>query len=165
MEDKNYLIHRLEKASENEVQLRGQLQQLQENNEKDVERLQYLEKEKQFLHIESEQNEQIHQMQVVIQDLQEELQVSNTTLEETRRHHEEVLSKYSDNEVRKTQYEETLVRLHATERKCKRLQDELKLNENNLKTHKDENERLKMQIDDLQSNQQQRRCRICCIIC
>ena len=140
------------------ARLEGQLQQLQEDKVENIKCMQNLEEKNQVLEeklqlsiknedvqlknlaednlkgselelkISSDQSEQIRQMEVQIQDLQKQLQVSNdarAASKEKRGECEEV-------------YEEAYGGEH--------------------------DERIQMQTDDLQNDQQQNRCKICCLI-
>ena len=154
--EKNELTRELEETRQSMTRLQDQLQQLQEDKAANIKQLENLEVKNQAL-------------ETKIQDLREQLQDSNAAradFEENRGQYEETFTTISKNGVRiKTQfailYEQTLCQLQQSEDQCKKLKAELKLSEDNHRKDEDDNERLQMQIDDLQ-NDQQKRC--CCLI-
>ena len=151
---KNGLLYELEKAGKNEAHLRNQLQQLQEDKEENIKRLQDLEKMVANNYNISEENKRLReQLQSDLNFSRELNSELNSTLEIAEDNLKRVLS----------QYEETSLQLEKTEDKCRKLKDKLTQKENILKTQKDKNQRLQIEIDDLQDKQQQRRCKLCCI--
>ena len=115
-----------------------------------------------------------HKLQQLQEDKQENIKQLQSDLNFSRKLNSELKStlEIAEDNLKRvmSQYEDTLLQLEETEKKCRRLEDKLTNNEifltnyeNILKTQKDENERLQTEIDDLQNRQQQRRCKFCCI--
>ena len=189
---KNELFHRLEEEYKIEANLRDQIQQLHEENEENFKRLQCLDQENQRLREQLQSAEKLTsgtklalkiagaKMKILKSQYEEtSLQLEETEdkcrrLEDKLTNNEYILETHKDENQRlqteidglqnmktvKSQYDETLLELELTKNKCRRLKDKLTQKENILKT---QNQRLQMEIDDLQDKQQQRRCKFCCI--